>query len=909
MYRIFLLLICGILCLVTACSNSVGYTETVNNGITVDTLSGMLRIPVYDARVVLGTTNELAKSNERPQMVVILDYPFSIGKSEVTCGEFKSLMKSQDYSIDCDNNDLPIMNVSYYDAVLFANERSKKEGLDTAYTYSGLVYDSDKHCSNLEGFAFHPEVNAYRLPTEAEWVLVASINWNPAQAWTAENSDYKVHRVCGKNTAENETCDMAGNVMEWVNDWLGNFRDTTVTNYVGAPDGGSLGQRILKGGSNRNPAYSITLFSRGDVYTVTSSTRANYVGFRLAYGAIPNALWMGSDGKAAVSRVVPLANSSTLRSFTKTYAMKLAFRNDLTGNLAYIDYLGGALTVEEIQDSLNVYHPDISPDGKKVAFSTGLEGIAGKSAIYVRDLDVKGSNLVKLDVESAAIPRWRVLGNGDTAIVYVTDAGNNKNESDFKAASTWLVTFANGKFGEPQKLFDGAYHGGISEDNSLAVTGARLLRARVGESSVVWYNEEQACNASLAQDSSKRTLFLDFGGKTGRDFVGSKYGTHERILVADSTGKLIQSVGAPEGYSFDHSEWIPSGNNLVVATLTNANGAHTKIVLVDMSDGSVVELAEGDELWHPAFWFRKRVATGDGMTLDLDSAGMYLAEDHINSQSKHRVKMELYWKNLNTTNVLLVGSSRMEMGIDADMFPEWNMFNWAIPGIDPVRDMYFAANYGLNHSEHLKAVAFSLDIDSWRGTEDFLSMMLYSSPGYMYDANHQFWKDGVPEDLIAAVENSYPAETDVKHQISDRGTSMAISRGWAADPIEVFYDSVYTAEQMNFFNGRIEELKFFVEMASAKGIYVIGIIFPQAPQYKKTGALGLYGLQRSVAKEVIESLQAYSKENKYFILMDENKMGDHDYTDAMAHNRDHLSYLGAAQITARLDSVLKTLKW
>jgi hypothetical protein len=80
--------------------------------------------------------------------------------------------------------------------------------------------------------------------------------------------------------------------------------------------------------------------------------------------------------------------------------------------------------------------------------------------------------------------------------------------------------------------------------------------------------------------------------------------------VADSTGKLIQSVAAPKGYSFDHSEWIPSGNNLVVATLTNANGAHTKIVLVDMSDGSVVDLAEGDELWHPAFWFKKRVATG-----------------------------------------------------------------------------------------------------------------------------------------------------------------------------------------------------------------------------------------------------------------------------------------------------------
>jgi hypothetical protein len=36
-------------------------------------------------------------------------------------------------------------------------------------------------------------------------------------------------------------------------------------------------------------------------------------------------------------------------------------------------------------------------------------------------------------------------------------------------------------------------------------------------------------------------------------------------------------------------------------------------------------------------------------------------------------------------------------------------------------------------------------------------------------------------------------------------------------------------------------------------------------------------------------------------------MGDHDYTDEMAFNEDHLSYLGAIQLTTRLDSVLKSL--
>ena len=51
---------------------------------------------------------------------------------------------------------------------------------------------------------------------------------------------------------------------------------------------------------------------------------------------------------------------------------------------------------------------------KKVAFCTGPEGSkSDTSSLYVRDLNAEGSNLVKLDVKGAAIPRWRVLDNGD----------------------------------------------------------------------------------------------------------------------------------------------------------------------------------------------------------------------------------------------------------------------------------------------------------------------------------------------------------------------------------------------------------------------------------------------------------------------------------------------------------------
>jgi len=88
---------------------------------------------------------------------------------------------------------------------------------------------------------------------------------------------------------------------------------------------------------------------------------------------------------------------------------------------------------------------------------------------------------------------------------------------------------------------------------------------------------------------------------------------------------------------------------------------------------------------------------------------------------------------------------------------------------------------------------------------------------------------------------------------------------------------------------------------------VIGVIFPQSPAYKETGSYGRYGIRRSIAIEMIDSLRVI--ENKYsrFHLMDENKGGDHDYTDAMALDYDHLSALGAVQLTVRLDSLLKII--
>ena len=894
-----------------ACSNSEGVSSGNSSKIEVeeDSLAGMLRIKAVGETVLLGTNEVTAKVNERPSMKARFDYDFSMGRTEVTCAEFNDLMTAKGLSLSCDAS-VPATNITYYDAVLFANERSKSEGFDTAYTYSRAVFDSEGHCTNLEGFAYRPEEDAYRLPTEAEWILVAKENWNVSGAWTSENSDYKLHPVCEKADSSSQVCDIAGNAMEWVNDWLGKFRDTTVTNFVGAPDGGALGQRIVKGGSYRNSAESITLYSRGDVYTVTSSTRADYVGFRLAFGAIPGATWMRNDGKVASSRVVPLASSAAMRSLFQTYKAKLAFRDENSGNLAYIDYSSGNLSVHEIEDSLDVHHPEISPDGKYVAFCTGLEGVSEKSELYVRDLNATGSNLVKLEVESAAIPRWRVLESGDTVIVYVTDAGSNKEESAFKSASTWQVPFANGKFGKPQKLFDGAYHGGISADNALAVTGAKLLRARVSGRDTVWYGGEQACNASLAKDRSKRTLFLDFGGKTGREYAGVNYGTHERLLVVDSVGNLVQTLAAPAGYSFDHSEWVSNGN-FAVATLTNANGAHTKIVLVNLTDGSLVELVEGDELWHPTLWISEIQSSADTSVgehlFEPDSAGVYFVEGQDWPHEALGYKMNLMWKYANQVEILCVGSSRTEDGIVANKIQSGFALNMGHSGNDMNASLFVAENYGVNHLKKLKTIVVSLDFDLWRFETDYSDLIFLNTPGYIYDKNHSFWKDEDMADFSQIVEAASPFSTIAAVAYGESmGWLGNESVEWGAPLVES--DTNWSVTESYALDWNLERLENFVKEMDRLQINVVGVIFPQNPRYRETGSWGRYGPQRSAAEKYIESVKALAGRVSRFAVLDENRNGNHDYTDQMALNTDHLSAKGAEQLTARLDSLLKTLR-
>jgi len=651
---------------------------------------------------------------------------------------------------------------------------------------------------------------------------------------------------------------------------------------------------------------------------VTSSTRAEYVGFRLAFGAIPNATWMGADGKAATSRIVPLANSAMMRSLTGTYKVKLAFRNDMTGNLAFIDYSSGILSVTEITDSMQVFHPEISPDGKRVAFCTSWEGVSRESKVYVRELNATGSGLVELDVESAAIPRWRVLDNGDTVIVYVTDAGDNKKEASFESASTWQVKFANGKFGKPEKLFDGAYHGGISEDNTLAVTGARLLRARVAKSGstvtskardTVWYNGEQACNASLAKDGSKRTLFLDFGGKTGQEFVGKEYDTHERLLMVDADGKLVNSFAAPNGYTFDHSEWTTGGENLVVATLTNINKSHTKIVLVNLSDSSVVELAEGEELWHPSLWVKTVEPSNGNMALDPDSACVYMTETSDIATRLMKVKMDYFWQYKDSTEIVVIGSSRSFSGMDVEYIESGFGVNMSYAAQDMASTYFFIKNYYLPLMPKLKVIVLTLDYDRWYVKDENFKAWFADIPGYEYDKNHGYWQDGVIGDMNKAAQEALnPTEGEYALYGYHRGLYKSPTVGWGEDPPEVANDPLWFDVDKTGFDFNLQKLIDILELALNYDVKVVGVVYPQSPYFATSFSWGRYGPTHKAVKIMEKAVMELTERYPHFAVLDENHYGHHDFAYEDFANEDHLGLPGAIIMAHRLDSLLKTLK-
>ncbi len=234
-------------------------------------------------------------SDEKPVHTVSVS-SFWMDKTEVTQSEYSTLMASTypGFSAPFWNSsygkgsNYPAYYVNWYDAVLYCNARSKRDGLDTVYSYTSIKDIPGNDCK-LEGLFIDLSKEGFRLPTEAEWEYAARAGTTTEYYWGNDSVEATVKQYAWykKNAlekywttphAEKEGTqpvatklsngfglyDMSGNLWEWCNDWY--ERAYYASSLESDPVGPSSGwTRVMRGGSwFRNVAYLRLAFRNGN---------------------------------------------------------------------------------------------------------------------------------------------------------------------------------------------------------------------------------------------------------------------------------------------------------------------------------------------------------------------------------------------------------------------------------------------------------------------------------------------------------------------------------------------------------------------------------------------------------------------------------------------------------------------
>lgn len=272
----WLLLMVLILTIVSCGRQASKDTETKEEAVQVNEDDYVL---VEGGTFNMGYTFGDEEEDKKPTDNVTLD-SFYMSKYEVTQKEYTELMDYNPSKFSGDN--LPVEQITWYNAVMCANKLSEKRKLKPYYNISSITKDGN---AIINAQVTIVGGKGYRLPTESEWEYAAKggklsknymysgSNNVDEVAWYASNSNKKTQMVGEKKANELGIYDMSGNVWEWC--WNGPYRSSYKTNTT--EDYGSAIRVSRGGGWGVDESFLPVTF----IYYSRSDNYGSLKGFRL----------------------------------------------------------------------------------------------------------------------------------------------------------------------------------------------------------------------------------------------------------------------------------------------------------------------------------------------------------------------------------------------------------------------------------------------------------------------------------------------------------------------------------------------------------------------------------------------------------------------------------------------------
>jgi formylglycine-generating enzyme len=233
---------------------------------------------ISEGKFLMGS--EEGANDERPVHVVRIYRPFYIGTAEVTQALYEEVMGTNPSHFQGCGGQCPAENMSWLDAVRFANAMSRLEGREECYQLGE---------GGVDWLGF--DCMGYRLPTEAEWEFAAKAGEEHKYSgsdnldevgWYMENSGRTTKPVGQLKANDWGLYDMSGNVWEFVWDWYdkhGYADRAGVTDPIG-PEAGT--RHVYRGGCWKLGEFGSRVSYR---YGITPNEHHYFVGIRLARSA------------------------------------------------------------------------------------------------------------------------------------------------------------------------------------------------------------------------------------------------------------------------------------------------------------------------------------------------------------------------------------------------------------------------------------------------------------------------------------------------------------------------------------------------------------------------------------------------------------------------------------------------